>query len=338
MDARLLFLYGKPGALSAKLRGQCDYLDIENSREVSKFVRLGRYLKEMKPAVVHFHDDLLWPQILNLGRRPWKTVIHAHLGGVPRPRHWKVGLLYWAQRRHADKIVCITEEVRSSKIRNVGFKPDIMKIIYNGVDQKRFRAITTEDRAEVRKGFGLPSDAPVVGFVGRIYDEHKGIFDFLEMFSHLPNSFYGLVAGSGPDETAARKLGDDFGIGPRIQFVGLLAEPERAYQAIDVFAFASRYEGFGLTIAEAMACEVPVVGFDCPGGWCELLTNETGHIIFQRDLHEMAHAVELAAKREGNWLEKIAAAKAVLRSRHDWDVATRELVCIYRELIDPHRE
>jgi glycosyltransferase involved in cell wall biosynthesis len=331
---RLLFLYGSEGPLDAELQDGTDYLRIESPRRIHQLARLGRYLQQMEPDVVHFHDDLLWPQLLNFGARPWKTVIHAHGGGTAAPQPWKTRLLYAMQRRHADRVVCITEEARTSQIRNVGFRPDRLRVIYNGVNRQMFRPASGDDRALARQRFGLQDDAVIVGFVGRLHDAMKGVSEFIDLIQRLPASFQGLIVGSGPDEQAAKARTVSLGITQRVHFAGLLDNTRTAYHAMDVFGFTSRHEPFGLTIAEAMACRVPVVGFACPGGSGELLTDKTGCVIYDRDLDAMAREVQFAARGGDKWTARLAAASEILVHRHDWDNTVGCLAEIYRELIN----
>ncbi|MFB1489915.1 MULTISPECIES: glycosyltransferase family 4 protein [unclassified Thiocapsa] len=336
IDARMLFLYGSEGMCGSMLPMRCDYLQINNSRRIHQFGRLRSYLDRQRPDIVHFHDDLLWPQLLYPGQRPWRTVIHAHGGGTAAPQPWKTQALYAIQRRQADRVVCITEEAKSSQMRNVGFLPDRLQVIYNGVDRGVFRPPTEEIRARARQRFGLKQDAIVVGFVGRLHDAMKGCLDFVELLARLPERYVGLVAGRGPDEETMRRQGRRLGIDHRLVFAGLVEDVAATYQALDVFCFLSRHEPFGLTIAEAMASGVPVVGFACPGGSGELLTNETGHVILNRDLNAMASEVQRAARRSNPWPERISTAAACLEQQHDWDRAAVQLTATYRGLAGAH--
>ncbi len=334
INARLLFLYGLEGPLGASLPDRTDYLRIANSSRIAQLVRLRRYLRCNQPAIVHFHDDLLWPQLLHFGSRSWKTVIHAHGGGEAAPRRWKTRALYLLQRRHADRVVCITEETRASQIRNVGFETGLLTVIYNGVDRAVFRPPTAEERARARRRFGLANSAIVVGFVGRLHDAMKGCLDFPALVHRLPGDFVGLVAGSGPDEQRMRAQSKRLGLGHKVIFAGLVEDVHAAYQAMDVFCFLSRHEPFGLTIAEAMACGVPVVGYACPGGSGELLTDETGSVLSNRDLDLLAIEVQAAARRESPWPSRLRSAHRLLGQRHDWDGAAARLAHFYRELLE----
>ncbi len=101
---------------------------------------------------------------------------------------------------------------------------------------------------------------------------------------------------------------------------------------MDLFCFTSRHEPFGLTILEAMACHVPVVGFRCPGGSGEILSMTTGVVIENRDMHQMAAAVKSAYRQDPSWAERLIAARTLLETRSNWDasaaiVANLSLFC-----------
>ena len=333
IDARLLFLYGDNGYFGSQLPDRSDYLRIDNSKRIWQLVRFRAYLQATRPDIVHFHDDLLWPQILTPGHRPWKTIIHAHGGGTAPPQPLKTWLMYAYQRRHADAVVCITQEARDSQLHNVGFHPDLLHVVYNGVDTGHFRPPSPEERALAKSEFGLSADKVVLGFVGRLHDAMKGCQDFVKLVASLPEDFVGIVAGTGPDAPALREQAEQLGVSHRICFAGLLDDPLLAYHAMSVFCFMSRHEPFGLTVAEAMACTLPVVGFQCPGGTGEILTNETGSVIAKRDLTEMAREVQSAAQGDEPWPARIAAARQLIESRHQWGDAAGKLAEFYHRLL-----
>jgi glycosyltransferase involved in cell wall biosynthesis len=334
VSARIVFLYGDEGYFGTRLARQRDYLHIRNSSDVFSLGRLNRYLRRERPDIVHFHDDLLWPQLLTAGRRPWKAVIHAHGGGTAAPQPLKTRLLYACQRRTTDAVVCITEEARTSQMRNVGFTPRILHVVSNGVDTERFRPASLDQRRHAREILGLPLESPVVGFVGRLHDATKGCTDFLRILAALPQCYVGLVVGSGPDAEALRRQAKVLGLAARVRFAGMLNDTLAAYQCMDVFCFTSHLEGFGLTIAEAMACRVPVVGFSCPGGSGEILTNETGCVIDRRDVVAMANAVEHAARHESPWPTRVIAASEMIERRYRWAASAQALANLYRSLTD----
>ena len=102
-------------------------------------------------------------------------------------------------------------------------------------------------------------------YVGR-FDPYKNVTGLLRAFARLrelaPGPVRLVLAGAGdPRYPEAPALARILGLEPRIRWAGYVAGPElvRVYQQADVFVLASKYEGFGLPVLEAMACGTPVV-------------------------------------------------------------------------------
>lgn len=138
----------------------------------------------------------------------------------------------------------------------------------NGIDVSRFADDTLPTRAESRQQFGLPTEATVVGFVGR-FTRDKGIADLVEVFTselHLRPDVWLLLVGQFedgdpvPDDVRATIERDD-----RIVTVPWLDHTGVAYRAMDVLAFPSYREGLPNVPLEAQLCGVPVVGYAATG-------------------------------------------------------------------------
>ena len=337
IDARLLFLYGDRGFFGDQLVDRCDYLRLKNSGDIQHMPRLLKYLRQQQPNIVHHHDDMLWPQLLTLkhaGKHlSYKKIVHAHGGGTAKPQPLKTAWLYACQRFSVDAVVCITQEAKNSQQTNVGFAPEILHVISNGVDLNHYVPPSQDRKHEIRQSLGLPQTASVVGFVGRLHNVMKGADDFLNLIAALPPNYWGIVAGDGPDRSSLKHQAQTLGIIDRIVFTGLLNDPVMAYQAMDVFCMTSRHEPFGLTIIEAMACDLPVIGFRCPGGSQEILTAATGVMIDRRDIEQMANAVKLACQHEPPWSDRMMAARNLLATTYSWDMSAAKLADLYRSLI-----
>ena len=129
-----------------------------------------------------------------------------------------------------------------------------VEIIPNGVDLTRLQP--REPRAVVRARLGLPEEAVVVGYVGR-WGRQKNPLAAARAAAITPGAV-ALYVGPPPDNvdwtTQAERLAPCRFVSPdEAEHIGDL------YRAMDVAVFASLTEGFGLAIAEAWWCEVPVV-------------------------------------------------------------------------------
>lgn len=118
--------------------------------------------------------------------------------------------------------------------------------IPNAVETGRF-AFSAEVRKEVRREFGIPEDAFVIGNVGRfILEKNHGFL--LEIQKQIPDAYL-LLVGEG-------KLSDEIN-GERVIKTGARADVEKMYSAMDVFCMPSLSEGLPVVIIEAQANGLP---------------------------------------------------------------------------------
>ncbi len=140
------------------------------------------------------------------------------------------------------------------------------RIIPTGIDFSDLKRKNDEDRAQTRKELGVPDDAKLVIFLGRISAE-KNLDELLECFvsyRQKHDNVYLLTVGDGPyKETLAKKV-EKLGIGDRVILHDGVAHAQisRYYNAADVFASASESETQGLTFYEALFCNLPVLAKD----------------------------------------------------------------------------
>jgi glycosyltransferase involved in cell wall biosynthesis len=122
---------------------------------------------------------------------------------------------------------------------------------------------TPEQRAEARRQLGLPSDAVVIGYVGRMQPV-KGpeilLEAFLQRFRDRPEVHLVLVGG-GPmeDELRTRASGHS-----NVHLTGQVLDAARLLSAFDIYAQTSRSEGRSISLLEAMAAGLPTVAHSLP--------------------------------------------------------------------------
>ena len=84
-----------------------------------------------------------------------------------------------------------------------------------------------------------------------------------------------------------------------ISFHPMTNEIEKWYKNHSIFVMASRYEGFGIVLIEAMSCGLPLVAFDCPSGPAEIITNtEDGYLAEAENIQDLADKLMLLMKQE----------------------------------------
>lgn len=140
--------------------------------------------------------------------------------------------------------------------------------LYNrvDVDAVRMEQVSSD---EARQALGLPSDAWVIGNVGRLHpdkDQATLIRAFAKALPMLPGNAVLCILGEGRLEAELKQLAADLGVGSHVHFAGQIPQARRYFRAFDVFALSSDREPFGMVLIEAMAAGVPLVCSDCGGG------------------------------------------------------------------------
>ena len=120
------------------------------------------------------------------------------------------------------------------------------------------------DKAEARAAFGLPRDGVLMISTGRL-SALKNHAILVEALGQLPD-LHLAIAGVGPERDAILALASKLGVADRLHLVGEVP-PTRIFEFLatgEVFAFASKLESFGLSVAEAAVAGLPIVASDLP--------------------------------------------------------------------------
>ena len=162
----------------------------------------------------------------------------------------------------ADRIVVHTQSYGTTSTSLRGRELEIIPAL---VDLERFRPGV--ELPGLRTRLGLDGQR-VVAFTGRLVP-HKGVDVLLQALALLPSDVHALIVGRGPRLVDLAGMARRLGVEERTHFCPRVSDDELpGYLGLaDVFAFPSqnRLEGFGLAVAEAMACALPVVTSDMPG-------------------------------------------------------------------------
>lgn len=124
-------------------------------------------------------------------------------------------------------------------------------------------------------------DAPVVVAAGR-YAPEKGYDRLIEAFAQVADQHPEWVLkifGHGPLQGRLEAQVEALGLAGRVLLPGLAEDIEAELRAASVFALSSIHEGLPMALAEAMACGVPCVAFDCAPGVREIVTDGVDGIV-----------------------------------------------------------
>ncbi len=162
---------------------------------------------------------------------------------------YPIGMQGFVARR-IERVFTSSQASAGEIMRDFGVSPERLSMVANGVDTELY-----SPDASVAK------DPDEVLCVGRASDPNKGLVHLIDAFAKLPARVkLTLVDDAHPDNVALKRA-QELGCADRLALVGRVPTEElvRLYRRAAVVAVPSRYEGFGLPAAEAMACGTPVV-------------------------------------------------------------------------------
>jgi L-malate glycosyltransferase len=193
-------------------------------------------------------------------------------------------------RRLCDRVVAVSEASRQALIERERCDPGRIVVIENGVDCQRFRP---REPDAVRRALELPSDAIVVGGIGRLSPK-KGFHDLVAavgrlLATGLPVEL--VLVGEGPERARLEAEARAAGLEGRVRFLGHRSDVQDLYSAFDVFVLPSYEEGSPNALLEAMASGCPVIA-TAVGGTPEILGDSSlGRLISPGDPEALAAAL-----------------------------------------------
>ncbi|MFL5585474.1 MAG: glycosyltransferase [Gemmatimonadaceae bacterium] len=181
---------------------------------------------------------------------------------------------------------------------------------------------------------GASRDGQRLLFVGRLSDQ-KGVSHILHAMSLMKTPATLDVVGDGPNRDALKRLAQELGLGPRIQWHGNLSQSRLPafYQQASAVVLPSVDEGLGLVAVESLLCETPVVAFDS-GGLRDVVQNEkTGLLVKAGDRAALARALDDLLTRDEKGRDLGRAGRLYALSAFAPESAARRYAEIYRQVI-----
>ena len=188
-----------------------------------------------------------------------------------------------------DSFVAISKAENESAISNKIYNGKNTHIIYNGIDIEKAQKTEPIDRKELN----IPADAFVIGMAGRL-TKQKSPDIFVKAASlikkEIPEAFF-LIIGDGELRPQVERLIREKKLSDSFLITGWVRDAIPYIKIVDVATLLSRWEGFGLAIAEYMAAQKPIIATSVDA-IPELITNEkNGLLIDADDIEAFGHAV-----------------------------------------------
>lgn len=333
IDVYVAVAYGDGARLQDFLGERCHLLGAAGRKDIRAWIRYRRLVSKLKPQIIHYVDGCAWMIAAAMGLGP-KRIMHQHCRPDIGPNgQRRLGRIRWLAGS-ADKVIAISHGAGRQLAELCGVSPHKIAVVHNAIDGDYL----TEKRQ-------LDKSIKRLGMAARIVPD-KGFEDALTLLQILPDHFRLTIAGSGPALPELRQLANERDLSDRVEWLGLLPDISRFYTGIDYYLFMSWYEGFGLSVAEAMASGVPVVGLLGDGEIAEaeypLVTSgnsrlvprscraafgiETADRVFLELRKEILHLDENPAERE----ETVRIAKRWVQKKFTSSIYSEKILNVYR--------
>ncbi|HEY9724114.1 MAG TPA: glycosyltransferase family 4 protein, partial [Oscillatoriaceae cyanobacterium] len=193
-------------------------------------------------------------------------------------------------RTHRGKFHGCSPEVACEIIRHYDADPARVFAEPWGIDFEEFRPDAVA-RARMRSTWEVDDGTRVVLLVANEF-HRKGLGPLLEALALLDRRDLVLAVAGRADTAPYRALAERLGVAARVRFLGHQS-PAPCYQAADLFALPSTYEGWGLVVGEALASGLPVVASRFPGSIAMIEPDRNGYLLDDpRDPKALAGAIE----------------------------------------------
>ena len=243
----------------------------EGSRNPLWIWRYNRMLRRLKPDVVHLHHDRAAGLLICRPSHPvYVGTVHAT----------NIVLSYF---NRLDEVYAISKAVKNDIMHRHSIDSSV---VYNGLD---FNRIAQSDSQQPHTPFRIVQ-------CGRVVCDIKGQDILVRAIAGLTAKGYDVSVdfiGEAFDKDPLCELARELGVEDRINFLGL-KDRDYIYSHLkdyDLFVQPSRYEGFGLTLVEAMAAKIPVLASDVDGPAEILDENRYGLLFRSEDSDECARAI-----------------------------------------------
>ncbi len=265
----------------------------------------------LPPAVLHFH---------HIDRNPVRLRILRSSAAL------------------SHSIITFSRAARSDLLSACPVPPGRVHVVYHGVED-RIRPF--ERDAALAQRLGAHAGEVVFLFLGSL-DGRKNPLWLVERVCPLLTGVPGwrlFICGEGPDGPAIQKSISSLNLENRVRVIPPVSEGEKPalYNLADAFLFPSALEGFGLVIAEAMACGLPVVTFNT-SAMPELAEhNVTGYLTKPFDAEEFAAAAARLIQ-DAQLRERMGArARDTAERRFKWQHAAKATRAIYEDVVNHAR-
>ena len=269
------------------------YLGLETLTDTKKaYQNYKKLLLRFSPDVVHAHmvHANIFARLSRIFFPIPKLICTAHSNN----EGGKARMLAYRATHYLSDLTTNVSQSASNSFESLGAVPkNGITTIYNGIDLERFKR-NEQANLEVRLALGLSDNDLMLLAVGRLHEakDYPNLFHAIEILLKQDDEHKNIhlfVVGDGDLRSELEHLITEKKLSTQVHLLGRRSDIPQLMSAADLFILSSSFEGFGLVVAEAMACQTYVVATDC-GGVKEVM-GDTGILVQPKNSLDLAQAL-----------------------------------------------
>jgi len=291
--------------------------------------------------IIHLHNYRTFPNMVmhrysRIYGVPYVLQAHGSLPRIMSKGTWKLAFdVLWGKTilRDATRVIAVTPK-ETKQYRDAGVPENKIAVIPHGIDLTEFASLPA--RGDFRQKYGIDDTRKIVLYLGRIH-EIKGLDLLLNAFAGLTRTVAEVtLVIAGPDDgylTRLKKLTETLDLTDKIIYTGALYQRDKlgAYVDADVYVLPSRYEIFGITVLEALACGTPVIVTDrC--GLADTIRGRAG-LVVDYDREKLHNALKQLLPDENLRRKFGKRGKEMVRENFDWEDIASSVEELYRKIL-----
>jgi sugar transferase (PEP-CTERM/EpsH1 system associated) len=283
---------GQPAEDIQKLGCTVHLLPDLRGKPWAQWLALVRFLRKLKPDVVHTHNA--YPHFYGTLASRW-----CRIPAVVNTRHgrrigttWRARTWFWIAGMLADRVVAVSDDAARLCLQDVSLPQRKVNRIWNGIDLSRFK-------------FRGPASKPVAISVARLSPEKDfpTLIRAVALAAEVVPELQLKIVGDGPERPKMEQLIAELGQGSRIELLGERQDIPDLLATAGFFATATLTEGISLTLLEAMASGLPVLATNVGGNPEIVEEDRTGYLVPSGDPEVLAAALIRMVHAQGLWPE-----------------------------------
>jgi glycosyltransferase involved in cell wall biosynthesis len=300
---------------------------------------LASLIDEVRPDIVHSRN---WGSIEAVIAARWvgsTAVVHSEHGldsltVLSEP--WRRRIFRRFAFELADRVLCVSNQLRSVHSKRTGFPSSKITVVHNGVDTNRYLPDAAA-RTRVRQELGLLENDFCVGCLGNLtpVKDYPCVLHAMKIFAKRCDDWRLIVAGEGPELSKLQGIVNaNSELTERVSFIGQSNNTPELLNAMDLYVLSSITEGLSNSLLEAMATGLPVV-VTKTGGNPEVVNNgESGFLFSVGDVRTLAELILSLRSRKDLRLKLAHGSLERIRKSFSLDIMAQNYERVYESLLN----